>query len=87
MLRVLLDSEISLKIWRSSAPSRIFCAFSPHAKLLHPIDDLKIGEYLVPIMFNWLGMNLRRPMILFRNIFDEKPLLHGYEKVWKAFKN
>jgi len=31
-------------------------------------------------MFNQLGMNLRRLMTLFPEIFDEDSLLHGYGK-------
>jgi hypothetical protein len=41
----------------------------------------------VPITFNELGRNLRRPMTLFPEIFNEAALLHGYGKcregVWE----
>jgi hypothetical protein len=66
-----------LEIWRSSAASPIFNAFSPDAKVPHLIADIRIGECFVLIMFNQLRMNLRRPIVLFPEIFDEDSLLPG----------
>jgi hypothetical protein len=71
---------MSLEIWASSAASRIFNAFSLHAKLLHSIADIRIGECLVPMMFNQLRMNLRQLMALFPEIADEASQLHGSGK-------
>jgi hypothetical protein len=43
------------------------------------------------MMVNQVWMNLRRPMIIFLEIFDEDSLLHGYgkrtEQVRKTFRN
>jgi hypothetical protein len=79
------DFEMSLEIWWFFAASRIFNTFSPHAKLPHPIAHIRleydrIGKCFVPRMFNQLKMNLRRPMALFSETFDEDSLLHGYRK-------
>jgi hypothetical protein len=49
-------------------------------KLPHPIAEITIEECFVLIMFNQLRMNLRRPMTLFPEIFDEDSLLHGHGK-------
>jgi hypothetical protein len=69
-----------LEIWRFSVAPRIFNAFSPYAKLPHPIADIRIGECLVARMFNQLRMNLRRPLTVFLEMFDQDSLLHGYGK-------
>jgi hypothetical protein len=71
---------MSFEIWPSSAASRIFNAFSSHAKLRHSIADIRIRERFVSIMFNQLRMNSRRPMTIFSEIFDEDSLRDGYGK-------
>jgi hypothetical protein len=71
---------MSLEISWSSAASQIFKAFSPHAKLLHPIAGTRIGECPVPVMFNKLRMNLRRAMTLFPEIFNQDSMFQGYGK-------
>jgi hypothetical protein len=59
---------------------------SPHAKLLHSIADIRIGECLVPILFNELGTSLRPAMTVFPEIFNEDSLLHEYGKRTKDVK-
>jgi hypothetical protein len=71
---------MSLEIWRSSAASRIFNVISPDTKLPHSRAEIRRGEGLVPRIFNQLGMNFRRPMTLFPQIFDENSPLHGSGK-------